>query len=258
MHRFREPNAVRVDLRDCLPRPAPKRKRHKRRHVAAESVHDSRPHNKRIDEVFPQTRRAVIQIDHIRPIPHLVAGLAVRVVIKVFRMLHIQRRIRRSMVIHNIDHALHSVRMDLLHKRPEVRHCAVSGIHASIVAVRVGAAERPLLPRNADGMDRHQPNNIRSKRTDAVKIVRNSAKCPFRRVIADVNGINDLVLQSRIGLKRHICFPPVQTSVLTLSHPYQIASASQCGFFTRTSAGGRSGPPLGTVPDPAYNSGSAF
>lgn len=69
------------------------------------------------------------------------------------------------------------------------------------------------------------------KRADAVKIVRNSAKCPFRRVIADVNGINDLVLQSRIGLKRHICFPPVQTSVLTLSHPYQIASASQCGFF---------------------------
>ena len=46
------------------------------------------------------------------------------------------------------------------------------------------------------------------KRADAVKIVRNSAKCPFRRVIANVNGINDLVLQSRIGLKRHVCSPP--------------------------------------------------
>ena len=72
------------------------------------------------------------------------------------------------MVIHNVDHAFHAPGVNLLHERFEVAHRAVGGVDASVVAVRVRAAERSLFALHADGMDGQKPDDIRAQRADAV------------------------------------------------------------------------------------------
>ena len=84
------------------------------------------------------------------------------------RVLMIERRVWGRVVIHNVDHTFHAPGVDFPHKRFEVVHRAVGGVDASVVAVRVRAAERSLFALHADGMDGQKPDDIRAQRADAV------------------------------------------------------------------------------------------
>ncbi len=73
------------------------------------------------------------------------------------------------MVIDDVYHALHAARVyrgDELH---EVRHAAVLGVHIAVIAVRVGTAEAAFPALEADGVDRHEPYNVRAEGLDTVK-----------------------------------------------------------------------------------------
>ena len=54
----------------------------------------------------------VIEVDHVRPVAHFVAGFSVRAAIEKVGVLMIERRIRGRVVIHNVDHAFHADGMD--------------------------------------------------------------------------------------------------------------------------------------------------
>ena len=200
---LRQPDAARLDFFHCFPGLEPEFHRDKRGHVAAEAVHDLRPPAQALDLVIPQRPLAVVQVDHIGPVADLVAGPALRRFVKPLRVLTVEHGVRRGVVIYHVDDALHAPLMDLFHQAAEVLHGAVGRVHIPVVPVGVGAAQAALLALDADGVDGHEPDNVRAQGLDPVQIRNHREECPLLRVAADINGIDHLILQSGVGIGRH-------------------------------------------------------
>ena len=198
-----QPDAVRVDLGDGLPRGAPELDRHERRHVAAEAVDDLRPHHERVDLIGPEVAVAIVEVDDVCPVAHLIAGLAIRAVIEELRMLGVERGVRRGVVVDDVDHALHAALVDLVHERLEIVHRAIGGIDSTVVAVGIRAAEAAFFALHADRVDRQEPDDVRAESLDAVEIGDDRAERALRRMGADVDGVNDLILQVQISIDSH-------------------------------------------------------
>ena len=187
MHGLREPYAVRIDLFDRGARLQPELQRHERRHIAAEAVDYPCPHHERLYLIIPQFAFAVVEINNIRPVAYLVARTPIRAVVEPLRMLPKQRGIRRGVVIYHVYHAFHAARVYLVHECAEILHCAVRRVYLAVIAIRVGTAETAFLPLYPDGMNGHEPDNIRPQRLDAVKIGNHRAEGSLRRMAADID-----------------------------------------------------------------------
>ena len=129
-------------------------------------------------------------------------------------MLLQQHRVRRGVVIDHVDHALHAAPVDFLCQGSEVLHCAVGRVHAAIVTVRIGAAEAAFLSHDADGVNRHEPDDIRPQRFDPVQIRNDGKERPLFGMCPDIYGINHLLLQVDVGVSRHVKSSPAKISVL--------------------------------------------
>ena len=198
-----QPDAVRVDLGDGLPRGAPELDRHERRHVAAEAVDDLRPHHERVDLIGPEVAVAIVEVDDVCPVAHLIAGLAIRAVIEELRMRGVERGVRRGVVVDDVDHALHAALVNLIHERLEIVHRAIGGIDSTVVAVGIRAAEAAFFALYADRVDRQEPDDVRAESLDAIEIGDDRAERALRRMGADVDGVNDLILQVQISIDSH-------------------------------------------------------
>ena len=187
MHGLRQPDAAGTHLLYRLTCHFPELQRHERGHIAAEAVHYLRPHAQRFYLIIPQAAVIVVKVDHIRPVAYLVAGLSVRVMVEILRVLAVEHGIRRGVIIHDVYHALHAARMDLSDELLEVLHRAVFRVDGAVVAVCIRAAETAFLSFLADGVDRHKPDYIRAERLDAVKVRNNGEKCPLRSVVPDID-----------------------------------------------------------------------
>ena len=194
MHGFGQPNAAGIDLLDCRAGLLPEVQRHEACHVAAKAVHNARPEAQGFDLVVPEPRHSVVEVDHVRPVTIAVAGPAVGAVIEIFRVGLVQHRVGRGMVIYHVDQHFHTARVDLVDEGLEVLHSSVGGVYITVVAVCIGAAETALLALRADGMDGHEPDDVRAEGADAVQIGDHGAEGSLRRVRADVDGVDDLSL----------------------------------------------------------------
>ena len=194
VHAFSEPDEVRFALRDLPAGSRPEFHRHERSYVAAEAVDDLRPLLQGLQLVVPKLRNVVIQVDDVRPVPHVVAGRAVRTLIEILRVFLPQDGIRGSMIIYDVDHALHAALLDLLRQNAEVFQRAVFRVHRPVIPDRVGAAQGALALQRADGMDGHEPENVCPQGFDAVQVRDQGAERALSRVVADVNGVDDLFL----------------------------------------------------------------
>ena len=214
VHRLAQPDAAGPHLLDEAARHVPEADRDEGCHVAAESVHDLRPLAQRLDLIVPESRHGVVQVDDVGPVADLVTGIAVFVAVIELGVLPQQHRVRRGVVIDHVDHALHAAPVDLLRQSFEVLHCPVGRVHAAVVAVCVRAAEASFLSLHADGVDRHEPDDIRPQRLDPVQIRNDGEEGPLFGMRPDIYGINHLLLQVDVGVSRHVKSSPAKISEL--------------------------------------------
>jgi len=153
---------------------------------------------------LPKGAVIVIQIYNVRPVAHLVAGLAGGIIVKELRMLIIKHGIGRGMVIYNVYHAFHAARVYFAHKRLKIVQRAVFGVNASVITVGIRAAECTLLAHYTYRMNRHEPYYVRTQRAYAVKVARHGGKGAFRRMVAHINGIYHLLLQGSVCFLSHL------------------------------------------------------
>ena len=203
VHALGQPHAVGIDLGDRRARPLPERDRHKGSHVAAEAVDELRPHLQAFDLIVPEGALAVIEVDHVGPVADLVADIPVPVAPVELRMLPQQHGVGGAVVIHHVDHDLHAAAADLAAERTEILHAAVGGVDRAVVAVGVGAAETAFLSFHADGVDRQEPDPVRSQIADAVEVGDDRKEGPLLGVRADVDRIDELPLQPTVGKFSH-------------------------------------------------------
>ena len=93
--------------------------------------------------------------------------------------------------------------MDGVPQGLEVLHGAVGGGHGPVGPVGVGAAEAALLAGLADGVDGQEPDDVRAEGLDPVQIRDHGAEGALRRVVPDVDGVDDLILKTGIGVVGH-------------------------------------------------------
>ncbi len=203
MYGLGQPHAAGANPGHRFPRALPEVHRYEGGHVTAEAVHHPCPHAERFDLIVPEGGISIVEVDHIRPIPNFIAGRPVRLAPEELRMLGQKHRVRRGVIIHHVDHQLHAPFMHRVGKGDEVLHRAVGGVDRAVVPVCVGAAEAPLLALDADGMDRHEPDHVRPQRADTVKVGDQGAKRPLLGMGAEVDGVDHLVLQTKIGILCH-------------------------------------------------------
>ena len=157
---LRQPDKAGVDFFHGGARLLPERHRHKGRHVAAEAVHQRRPLGQRLDLVVPERGHGVVEVDHVRPVADVVAGLAVGLFVEELGVRLPQHGVRRGVVVHHVDHHPHPAAVDGVAQVLEVGKRAVGGIYVAIVAVGVGTAEAALLPLLPDGVDGQEPDVV--------------------------------------------------------------------------------------------------
>ena len=204
VYALRQPNAAGADRFHLLPRPGPEVQGHAAGHIAAEAVHDLRPHFQRIDLVAPQFLVGIIQIYYIPPIRHMAAGPTLLVPEKPLRVGLGQHRVRRRVVVHHVDNALHAAVVDGVHQMAEILHAAVLRVHAPVVTDGVGTAQRALAAHLANRMDRHQPYDIRTQGAQSVQITFQRTKGALRCVVSHEHAVDQLMLQCLIRIHCHI------------------------------------------------------
>ena len=150
---------------------------------------------------------AVIKVDNIAPVADAVAEAAVLIMVEPFGMRGAENRIRGGVVIHNVDDALHSVRMDRVNKFSEVLCCAEFRIDRAVIRDRIGGAEGTLALNGSDRMDGHEPDDIRAERADFGELLFDSAKTALLRIIADKYLIHYHVSQTFLSLFSHVDLP---------------------------------------------------
>ena len=114
-----------------------------------------------------------------------------------------QHGIRRGVVIHHVDDTLHAPVVDGVYQMAQVVDGAHVRVHCPVVPDGVGAAHGALAALLADGMNGHQPQDIRAQRPQAVKIALQSAEGALLRVSANKNTVNYLMSQLQIGVVCH-------------------------------------------------------
>ena len=204
VYALRQPDAAGADRFHLLPRPGPEVQGHAAGHIAAEAVHDLRPHFQRIDLIAPQLPVFVVQIHHVPPVRHMAAGSALLIVEKPLRVGVRQNGIRRRVVVHHVDDALHAPDVDGVHQMAEVLHGAVLRVHRPVILYGVGTAQRPLPPLRADGVDGHQPHDVRAQRLQPVQIPLQRPECALRGVVPHEHAVDQLMLQCLIRIHCHI------------------------------------------------------
>ena len=209
VHRLTQPDAAGPYFFDEAACHIPETDRNEGRHITAEPVYDLRPLTERLNLIIPESRDRIIQIDDIGPIADLIAGAAVFIVIIKLRMLLQQYRVGRGMIIHHIDHTFHAAPVDFLHQGSEVLHCAIGRVNTAVIAVCIRTAEAAFLSNNTDGVDRHEPDDVRPQRLDPVQIRNDREEGSLFGMRPDINGINHLLLQVDVGISRHD-EPPVR------------------------------------------------
>ena len=177
--------------------------RHGTGHVAAEAVHDGGPLLQCVDLIAPQIAVGVVQIHDVPPVGHLAGGLALLIPQEELRVLGGQHGVRRGVVIHYVDDALHAPVVDGVHQMAQVVDGAHVGVHRPVVPDGVGAAHGALAALLADGVDGHQPQDIRTQPLQAVEVALQGTEGALLRVSADENAVNDLVPQGEIGVACH-------------------------------------------------------
>ena len=65
------------------------------------------------------------------------------------------------MIVYHVDDALHAPVMDGVHQMAQILHRSHIRIDGTVVTDRVGTAHRPLTAFFPDGMNGHQPEDIR-------------------------------------------------------------------------------------------------
>ena len=207
LHRFRQPEAARAHLLHLRPGLQPELQRHQGGHVAPEAVHHGRPVFQRLNLVLPQSAVGVVQIHHVPPVAHPVAQAAVRLVVKPFRVLLCQHGIGGGVVVHHVDDALHPQLVDIVRQPPELLQRAVLRVHRPVVPDGVGAAQRALPVYLPDGVDGHQPDNVRPQPLDPPQILADLLKRPFSAVVAHKNGVHHLAPVPFIRIACHMDSP---------------------------------------------------
>ena len=204
VYALRQPDTAGADRLHLLPRLRPEVHRHAAGHVAAEAVHDLRPLLQRVDLIAPQLPVFVVQIHHVPPVRHMAAGSALLIVEKPLRVGVRQNGIRRRVVVHHVDDALHAPDMDGAHQMAEILHGAVLRVHAPVVTDGVGTAQRALAAHLANRMDRHQPYNIRTQGAQSVQITFQRTEGALRCVVSHEHAVDQLMLQCLIRIHCHI------------------------------------------------------
>ena len=212
---FRQPDAAgthRLYLTACL---APEFQRHAAGYIAAKAVHDGGPLLQRIDLVRPQLAVGVVQIHHVPPVRHLAGGTPLAVAEEVRRVGLRQHGVRRGVVVHHVDDALHAAVVDSVHQMDKVLPCTVFRVNAAVIPDGVGTAQRPLAALHADGMDRHEPDDVRAKPAQTIQIALQPAECTFLGVVAYKDAVNDLMQQALVGVLRHDVYLPISEAPKT-------------------------------------------
>ena len=117
-----------------------------------------------------------------------------------------QLGIGRGMIIHHVDDALHTPGVDGIHQVAKILHGAIGRVDAAVVAVGIGTAEAALLPLHADGMDGHEPEDVRAQAADAVQIGLKGAEGALGRMVAHIDGIDQCIAQGKGRIFCHKSF----------------------------------------------------
>ena len=114
-----------------------------------------------------------------------------------------QHGVRRGVVIHHVDDALHAPGVDGVHQMDEILPRAVLRVDAAVVLNGVGAAQGALAALHADGMDGHEPDDVRAQAAQAVQIALQRPEGAILRVVADKDAVDHLMQQVFVGVFRH-------------------------------------------------------
>ena len=203
LNRFAQPEAAGTDGRDLCAGALPELQRDERRDIAAEAVDEAGPGLERFDLVVPELWVAVVQIRHVPPVAEAVAERAVGLVVEPFGVVFGQPGVGRGVVIDDVDDALHAAGVDGVDQMAEIVERAELGVDSAVVTDGIWAAEAPLAVFLAGGMDGQQPDDIRAEGLDAVKVGLHGGEGALFGVIADVDGIQDLIAQGFFRIDSH-------------------------------------------------------
>ena len=146
---------------------------------------------------------AVVQIRHVPPVAEAVAERAVGLVVEPLGVVFGQPGVGRGVVIDDVDDALHAAGVDGVDQMAEIVERAELGVDGAVVTDGIWAAEAPLAVFLAGGMDGQQPDDIRAEGLDAVKVGLHGGEGALFGVIADVDGIQDLIAQGFFRIDSH-------------------------------------------------------
>ena len=107
------------------------------------------------------------------------------------------------MVVYHVDDALHAAGVDGVHQMEELLTGAVLGVYIPVIPDGIGAAVLALAGFPSDGMDGHQPDDIRAQGANAVQILFQRGKGALFGVIPHKYGIEDLIPQRNVGIFCH-------------------------------------------------------
>ena len=110
--------------------------------------------------------------------------------------------------------------MNGIHQFPEILQCSQFGIDPPVIlnGIRTAQASFPVDP--ADGMNRHEPDDIRPERPDSGQIGNHGEECPLFRKISYEHGIDHLTAKFNAGITCHITQPFLSLiRTVTLSAP---------------------------------------
>ena len=200
---FGQPDAAGTYLLHLTAGLTPEVQRYTAGHVAAEAVYDGGPLLQRVDLVRPQITVGIIQIHHVPPVRHLAGGLPRRVAEEILRVGVGQHGVRRGVVIHHVDDALHTPPVDSVHQMDKVLPCAVFRVDAPVVLNGVGTAQRALAALCTDGMDGHKPDDVRAQPVQTIQIVLQRPERALLRVVADKDAVDYLMQQVLIRVFCH-------------------------------------------------------
>ena len=195
LDRFAQPEAAGTDGRDLCAGALPELQRDERRDIAAEAVDEAGPGLERFDLVVPEL--------DVPPVAEAVAERAVGLVVEPFGVVFGQPGVGRGVVIDDVDDALHAAGVDGVDQMAEIVERAELGVDGAVVTDGIWAAEAPLAVFLAGGMDGQQPDDIRAEGLDAVKVGLHGGEGALFGVIADVDGIQDLIAQGFFRIDSH-------------------------------------------------------
>ena len=107
------------------------------------------------------------------------------------------------MVIHHVDDALHAPVVDGVHQMAQVVHGAHVGVHRPVIPDGIGAAHGALTALLADGVNGHQPQDIRTQRFQAVEIALQRTERALLGVSSNKHAVDHLPPQGEIGVNCH-------------------------------------------------------